>query len=875
MQPVPPTPPRRAAWLLSRLHPEDTLEEVQGDLEELYAGWLERYGKRKAGLRYGLAVLSVLPPFVRRRRPKKDSYSQPAYLHTDMIRNYLLVAWRQMVRHKAYSFLNVTGLAVGMAVALLIGLWVRYESGYDDFHANRDRVARVWKHTFYNNQKGSDPGMPLPLYDELKANYPEVERITRLREGHRHVLKAENAKVSRLGVEADPDFLHIFSFPAVSGNAARALTEPASIVLTESTARALFGGGNALGKIVRMDNQYDLLVTGVVRDIPLNSTLQFDFVVPFEHTIRANPGMSEARKTAWTNYFLGTVVQLREGASMKAFSAKISPILRRNSGDPRAAALFVHPLEKWHLQDRFENWENAGGRIDYVRLFGMVGLLVLSIACINFMNLTTARSEKRLREVGVRKAIGSGRGPLIVQFLSEAMLTAFLAFCLAGLLVFLARPLLATLGFRNVFSGLPVVPLLQAGLGICVVTGLLAGSYPALYLSSFAPVQVLKGSRPAGKGATATRKVLVVLQFTFSVSLIIGTLVVFKQVEHARSRPLGYDPDNLVAIDATDDLRKNYPVLKQELLNTGLVEAVTASSSPLTNTNNVWGDWDWPGRDHSQAVSLGGIMTEYDYEKTAGLTLLQGRGFSRHFASDSNAVLLNETAVRVMGFKEPLGQIIRAGDGSPRTVVGVVEDVVMDDPFKPVLPAVILFLPGWAVNVINLRLKPTADVRKTIGVIRSIVEGHNPAYPFEYHFVDEQFELKFKTETQAGQLAGVFAGLAVLISCLGLLGLAAYMAERRTKEIGIRKILGAPSAHLWALLSREFLVLVLLSCAIAIPLSAWGMAGWLQHYEYRTDLSWWIFGAAAAGALVITLLTISVEVMKVVLQSPVKSLRTE
>ncbi len=874
MHPVP-TPPRFAAWLLRRLHPAETLEEVQGDLQELYAGWYRQGGKLPAGLRYGLAVLSVLPPLVRRRRPQRDSYPQPTYFQTDMIRNYLTVAWRNLVRHKGYSFLNVTGLAVGMAVALLIGLWVRYESSYNDFHANQDRVAMVWKHTFYNREKGSDANMPLPLYDELKANYPEVERITRLEEGHRHSLKAGDAKVTKLGLEADPDFLHIFSFPLISGNAAQALTEPASIVLTQSTAKALFGGRNALGKIIRMDNQHDLLVTGIVRDVPGNSTVQFDFLVPFEHTIRVNPGMSEARKTAWIDYFLGTVVQLREGASMDAFSAKIRPILQRKTGDPKAAPLFVHPMAKWHLQDRFENWEKAGGRIDYVRLFGMVGLLVLSIACINFMNLTTARSEKRLREVGVRKAIGSGRGPLIVQFLSESLLTTFLAFCLAGLLVLLARPLLVNLGFGNVFSGLPLVPLLVAGLGVCVLTGLLAGSYPALYLSSFAPAGVLKGSRPAGKGATATRQVLVVLQFTFSVSLVIGTLVVFKQVEHARSRPLGYDPDNLVAIEATEDLRKNYPVLKQELLNTGLVEAITASSSPLTNTNNAWGDWDWPGKDPSQPVLLGGVMTEFDYEKTAGLTLRQGRGFSRAFPADSNAVLLNETAVRVMGFKEPLGQIIRAGDGSPRTVVGVVEDVVMDDPFQPVLPAVILFLPARALNVINLRLKATADVRKTIEVIGAIVERHNPAYPFEYHFVDEQFELKFKTETQAGQLAGVFAGLAVLISCLGLFGLAAYMAERRTKEIGIRKILGASVPNLWALLSKDFLVLVLLSCAIAIPLSAWFMTGWLQNYEYRTDLSGWIFAAAAAGALVITLLTISVEIVKAALQNPVKSLRTE
>jgi hypothetical protein len=424
--------------------------------------------------------------------------------------------------------------------------------------------------------------------------------------------------------------------------------------------------------------------------------------------------------------------------------------------------------------------------------------------------------------------MGSGRGQLISQFLSESLLTTFVAFALSLLLVLLAIPLLKNVGFQHVSLHFSNVPLLLVMLAACVLTGLLAGSYPAWYLSSFVPVKVLKSSFQLGKGATLPRKILVVMQFTFSISLIIGTLVVSKQIEHARNRPLGYDPDNLISIDATGDLRKNYPVLKQELLNTGLVEAVTASSSPLTNINNAWSDWSWPGKDPNRVVLLAGIFAEYDYEKTAGLHLKQGRGFSRDFSADSNAVLINETAARVIGLGDPIGKIIKAGDGSPRRVIGVVEDMVMDDPFRPVLPAVILFFPSAAVEVISLRLRQGADVKKALRAIQPLVEKHNPAYPFEYHFVDEQFEQKFKTEAQAGQLAGIFAGLAVLISCLGLFGLAAYMTERRAKEIGIRKILGASVPNLWALLSKDLLVLVGVSCLIAMPLSGWFMADWLQ-----------------------------------------------
>ncbi len=863
-------PPQWAKRLLRWFCAPHLLDEMEGDLDELFQERVESVGLRRARWRYTRDVLSLIRPWIIKR--KSNQYSNPS--HMDMLQNYLKIAWRNLARNKAFSVINIGGLAVGMVFTMLIGLWVRHELSYDAFHTNGDRVVMIWKNTLFNGNRSSDINMPLPLYDELKATYPDVKRITRLGGGNAHGLKAGDTKVIKQGLNADPDFLRIFSFPVLNGSLASALTEPASIVLTESTAKALFGPKNPVGQLVRLDNQHDLRVTAIVSDVPQNSTLQFDFLVPFEHVIQANSWMKEARTTQWTNNFLQTVVELHENVSTDAFSAKISPIIRRKSADKDAGTLFVHPLSKWHLQSRFENWELAGGRIEYVRLFGIIGLIVLLIACINFMNLATARSEQRAKEVGIRKAVGSQRGQLIGQFLSESLLTTFLAFVLSMLLLVVSIPLLATVGFEQISFEIINAPFLLIVLVACGLTGLLAGSYPALYLSSFVPVRVLKGTVQIGTGATLPRKILVITQFTVSVTLIISAIIVYQQIQYAKNRPLGYNPKNLISIEATPDLAKNYRVLKEELLNTGAVEAVTASSSPMTNTNNVWGDWSWPGKDANQSISFGGIMVEYDYEKTVGLKLKQGRAFSRAFPTDSSAILLNETAVKALGFKSPLGKIIKAGDGSPRTVVGVVDDVVIDDPFRPVIPQVILFMPNNA-STISLRLKPTADVRQALATIQPVFERHNPAYPFEYKFVDEEFARKFTAENQAGRLAGLFAGLAIFISCLGLFGLAAYMAERRTKELGIRKVLGASVLNLWGLLSKDFVVLVVIAFFIATPIAYYFLSGWLQKYEYRTELSWWIFALSGVGAVVITLLTVSFQSIKAALMNPVKSLRSE
>jgi putative ABC transport system permease protein len=789
-----------------------------------------------------------------------------------MFRNYLKIAWRNLSRNKGLSFINICGLTVGMCFALLIGMWVKYEMSYDKFHKNIDRIAGVWKHTLFNNEKGTQSGIMLPLYDELVKNYPEIKRATRMDWGGGHSLIVGDKKIVKRSHYVDPDFLHMFTFPIIKGDVNTALNDLNSMVLTESLAKTLFGDEDPIGKLIKMDNQYTLKVSAIMKDVPHNSSVSFDFLMPFEWRVQNEEWVKRAR-TMWGNNFLMTLVEIKEGTSMQAFSKKIGPLATSKDATLKNQTLFLHPFAKWHLYDDFKNWVNVGGRIEYVRLFGIIGIFVLLIACINFMNLATARSEKRAREVGIRKAVGSQRAQLIMQFLGESMFTAFLSFILALALIQVILPFLKDLGFEHVQFDFGNIGLLGSVLLVCLLTGLIAGSYPALYLSSFAPVKVLKGIFKQSKGAVYFRKVLVVSQFVISIGLIISTVIVFQQISHARSRSLGYNPNNLILLWMSDDVSKNYNVIKQEFLNTGNIEAVTKASSPMTGVWNSWDSFSWEGKDPHSDMLMDVIMTEWDYEKATGIKFKQGRPFSREYKTDSTAVIINEAALKMIGYKDPIGKTMKLDDQTI-TIVGVIEDVLMKSPFKPVEPAAIIFNVENA-SVILVRLKDNADLQKSLASMKPIMEKYNPAVPFDYTFVDEEFGRKFELEKQVAKLSGIFAGLAIFISCLGLFGLATFMAERRTKEIGIRKILGASIIRLWILLSREFVLLVLVACLIASPLAYWLMSNWLQKYDYRIDIGWWVFVIAGILALVIALITVSTQAIKAALANPVKSLRTE
>lgn len=789
-----------------------------------------------------------------------------------MLKSYFKIAWRNLWVNKGLSFINIFGLAIGMAFTMLIGLWIKYETSFDSFHKNGDRIALIKKNILFNNNKSTQEATQLPLYDELKNSYPEVKGATRMSWNESHSLVVGNSKFNKNGRYVDPDFLRMFSFPLLKGNVATVLTDPNSIVLTESLAGTLFGREDPIGKTIKLDNQYVVQVTGVVEDAPKNSTIDFDFLAPFQFLINESEWI-RGNKTNWNNNFLMNLVELQSGVSMADFSKKIGPITVQKDNKLKNQTLFLHPLSKWHLYNDYKNWINVGGKIDYVRLFGIIGIFVLLIACINFMNLSTARAEKRAKEIGIRKSVGSLRMQLVTQFLTESMLTTFLAFLLSIGMIRLLLPCLKDLGFENIRFEFSNVFLLGFVFLVCILTGLIAGSYPAFYLSSFLPVRTLKGVFRQGKGAATFRKVLVVSQFTISIVLIISTIIVFQQINHAQSRSLGYNPNNLISVGYSDDLAKNYTVLKQELLNSGYFESVTKAVTSMTNTSNTWSDFSWSGKDPNADIALDAIMADWDFEKTVGLNFKAGRPFSIDYKTDSNAVILNEAALKLIGYKDPIGKTMKSG-GRVVTIVGIVENVVISDPFKPVYPLAILFN-GNQANNIFLRLKPTSDLKTSLSAIQPIFDKYNPSFPFEYSFVDDEFSKKFAMENQVGKLASILAGLAIFISCLGLFGLALFMAERRTKEIGIRKVLGASVANIWALLSREFVWLVLLGSLIASPIAFWLMKSWLQKYEYRIDINWWIFAGAGMLAVVIALLTVSSQAIKAGIANPVKSLRSE
>ena len=859
------TPPRLFLRFFRWFCHPDLHAYVEGDLLELYEERRKKRGKRRADYRFALDVLLLFRPGI--IRPIKGFEMLYNYV---MFGNYLKIAWRNILKNKGYSLLNIGGLTVGMTTAILIGLWIHYETGFDSFHENIDRIGIIRKHSFFNDKKDTQLAVPLPLYEELKDNYAEIKRISRITGFHPLGLMAADRKVRKTGHYVDPDFLEMFSFTLTKGNIKTALNDPKSIVITESLATTLFGDKDPMGKVVRIQNEFDTKVTGIMKDMPANSLFRdTQVLIPFEYRL-ANSYL-QRYKDDWGSNVINTFLELREGSSIDDFSAKISLINLEKDPGTKEQKLSVQSFGKFHLYDKYENWENAGGKITYVRMFGVIGILVLLIACINFMNLSTARSEKRAREVGIRKSVGSHRIHLITQFFSESALHAFFAYLLSIGLVFLCIPHLNSLGFENVKFDLSNAFLWIAGLTICCITGIVAGSYPALYLSSFQPVSILKGRQ--GRDPVLFRRALVVTQFAISIGLIIGTLVVFQQINHVKNRSIGYNPDRLISIVGSKDMAQNFVPLKQELLNSGYIAAVAKTSGPMTEVFNSWSDFSWDGKDPDSQIALEALMTEWDYEKAAGLKFVQGRPFSPKFSGDSNAVILNETALKVIGYEDPIGRTMKSG-GREITIVGVIEDVLMKDPFKPIAPGVILFNAN-IVNRILVRIKPTTNLKEVLAAIEPVFEKHNPSFPFEYSFVDEDYNKKFATENQVGKLAGLFAALAIFISCLGLFGLASYIAERRTKEIGIRKVMGASVLTLWRMLSKNFVVLVVISCLVATPVAYYFMENWLQKYDYRTEISLWIFLAVATGVLVITLLTVSYQTIKAALMNPVNSLKTE
>jgi putative ABC transport system permease protein len=798
-----------------------------------------------------------------------------------MLKNYLKIAWRNLVKNRIYSLLNISGLAIGMAVALIIGLWVSMQLSYNKFLPKYEQLyITLINYTTSQDGTYTQSSISLPMVEVFRKEIPGIKNVAECDWINEHSLMVGDRKVLLNGAMIGSDFLTMFEYPMLKGNAVTALKETYSIVLTESTAKALFGNEDPMSKQVIIDNQHALTVTGILKDVSANSSLKFSYLVPFTYFSQTVEWV-RLSLTKWDNQSNQMFVELQPGVTMEQIAPKIKNIILKKF--PKAASakpeVFLQPLKEWNLYTEFNNGKAIGGFIDYVHMFSVVGLLVLTIACINFMNLSTARSGRRAKEVGVRKAIGSQRRDLILQFLAESVLVAFIAFLFSLLIVQLSLP------YFNVLTGDSIHIPFDNGvfwvimLGYVLLTGFLAGSRPAFYLSSFQPVKVLKGTIQSSKTIIRSRKSLVVLQFTCSITLIISTLIIYQQIQFAKNRSKGYDSNRLLMTALSNDLEKNYDALRNDLLGTGMLESeiVRASSSVSQLENNTSLD-DWPGKKSDQEQFRAGLIwASEDYFKMLKMKMIAGKDFSTLATDDTTSIVVNEAFIKAMNLKDPVHQLIKMDRNKTYEIIGVVNNSVMRSPYNPVDPVIFLYKRQkfQVLSFMFYRLKLGIKTQEAISAFRKVFDRYNPAYPYTCSFADEDYAQKFQLESLVEKLAGIFAGLAVFISCLGLFGLAAFTAEQRVKEIGVRKVLGASILQLWLLLCKDFVMLVLASCTIASPLAFYFLQGWLQNYKYRISITPGVFIVSAVAALLITLLTISYQAIKAAIANPVKSLRTE
>ncbi len=794
-----------------------------------------------------------------------------------MIKNYFKIAWRNIIKSKGYSAINIGGLAVGMAVAMLIGLWVFNELSYNKYHKNYDRIAQVMQHANFTGEIKTQKANPYLMSAELRAKYgSDFKHVVQASWAEEQFLTIGEKQIKTKGMYFEPDAPEMFTLDMLKGTRS-GLKDPYSIILSASVAEALFGKTDPINKTIRFGKKTNLKVTGVYNDLPDNTTLSdIKIMMPWELWLIRNPWVKDLNP-AWGSNQSQTFVQLADNADIAKVSARIKNVKLDNLSKEDGKAqwvVFLHPMSKWNLYGEFKNGVNTGGSIQYVWLFGIIGIFVLTLACINFMNLSTARSEKRAKEVGIRKTVGSLRSQIIKQFFAESYLVVLLAFILSLILVALFLPLFNDVAGKKIEITWTSPVFWSFSIIFILITGLVSGSYPALYLSSFNPLKVLKGTFRVGKFAAVPRKVLVTVQFTVSVMLIIGTIVVYQQIQHAKNRPIGYTRQGLINIYLEPEIKEHFEAVRTELKNLGAIEEMAVSQSPLTDVWNSAGGYDWEGKDPNMEVNFPTSKVSYDFGKTVNWKIKKGRDFSQKFKTDSNAFVINESAAKFIGFKDPIGKILK-WNNERVTIIGVVSDIMQESPFYPVRPS--LYYVGDYDGMTNLiiKLNPQKNVAQQLAAIEQVYKKYCHSFPFTYKFVDEKFAGKFQAEERIGKLASYFAVLAIFISCLGLFGMASFVAEQRTKEIGIRKVLGASVGNLWRLLSTEFFVLVLVSCIVATPIAWYYLKSWLTNYDYRITIGWSVFVLAAGVALIITLLTVSFQAIKAALTNPVKSLRSE
>ncbi|HLX67677.1 MAG TPA: ABC transporter permease [Puia sp.] len=801
-----------------------------------------------------------------------------------MLKNYLKIAWRNLLKDKAHSSINVAGMAVGLAVVMLIGLWIRDELSFDTYNSNYKAIAQIARKEITKGEiyvSNGNNHFPIPLAGELRTSYSHfLKHVALATEREQHIIAYNGNQFTEHGMYVENEFTDIFTLKMVAGTTA-GFSDANTILLSRSAAQALFGKGDAIGKVVKLDNAQPLKVNGVFEDLPRNTTLsEVSFLCPFGLLVNSNPSVKDILNN-WGNSSFFIYTEAAPGVEDKEIVSAIKDVYweKAKGSQPQAPGnkveLFTYSMRDWHLRSEWKNGVQSGGQIQIVWLFGLIGLFVLLLACINFMNLSTARSEKRAKEVGVRKTMGSLRSQLVKQFLTEALLVVFVSFMVGVWLV------LASLGWFNEIASKNITfPFLSTWFwGFCVafmlVTTVVAGSYPAFYLSSFRPVKVLKGTVKAGRLAAISRKMLLSIQLVVSITLITGTIVVYRQIQLAKDRPIGYDRSGLIRITMhTPDLNGKYDVLKKELLTSGGAIGFAQSTSAATENNYFDDRFEWKEKDlrlHRQSFALTAVT--YDYGKTVGWQFVAGRDFAREFSTDSSGVILNEAAVHYMSLLHPVGETIR-WNGKLFTIVGVIKDMVKGSPYQPDKQSLFFLFPG-AGPEITIRLNPQLSTATALGRIEPIFKRLDPSSPFEYTFVDDEYAQKFSSEQRIGALSRIFTTLAIFISCLGIFGLASFMAEQRIKEIGIRKVLGASVFSIWRLLSRDFVALVVISLVVATPLAYYLLHSWLQDYQIRTHLSGWIFFASGMSVLLITLATVSFQSVRAAISNPVNSLRSQ
>jgi ABC-type antimicrobial peptide transport system permease subunit len=775
--------------------------------------------------------------------------------------------------------INISGLAAGMAVAMLIGLWIWDELSFNKSFKNYDRIAQVLTNSVYNGGVGTDYNTAPPYGDELRNSFgADFRHVLMTSRPFPMVLSSGEKNLMKTGYYFEPGVTDMLSLRMLKGSR-DGLKAPSSILLSASIAKAFFGNDDPMGKVMKIDNKETVAVTGVYEDLPYNTDFaDMEFVAPWQLYVMSDPWI---RKDNWEQDGFQTFVQLADNADMNEVSHKIRNLKLDRIDKEKAKAnpqVFLLPMSKFHLYSDFDNGVVTGRNAQFVWMYGVIGVFVLLLACINFMNLATARSKKRAKEVGIRKTIGSLRTQLIKQFLTESLLVVCSSFLLSLIVAQLMLPLFNEVAGKKMVLPWSNVLFWLIGLSISLITGFIAGSYPAFYLSSFQPVKVLKGAFKARRFASIPRKALVVLQFTVSIILIIGVIIIYRQIQLGKSRPVGYHREGLMSVTTpTDEIHDHFAAVRNEVKESGAAVEIAETVNPVTTLGFAGNGFQWNDRPIDENFWIGKAYITPEYGKTVGWQIIQGRDLSRSFATDSTGVILNESMVKYMGIKNPVGMTMKEtlfGKTTSYTVVGVIKDMLMQSPYTPVKETVYI-ADTEKTHYVAIRLNPQMNVNTATGKIEAIFKKFAPESPFEYRFVDSEYERKFGDEERISKLASVFAILAIFISCLGLFGMASFIAEQRTKEIGVRKVLGATVISLWGELSKGFVMLVSISFLLASPIALYFMHNWLQNYQYRTELSWWIFALAGLLTVAISLITVSFQALKAAIANPVKSLRTE